>query len=549
MADESGESRKDRRVRRYRVMWDQNAGQEMYYHPPISAERIAQAHFGFFQGRPVDAYVGAMGSNAGFTVGWPTDVPGAEFIVDRMQRNARIGSVKLWRAAEHLRLAFAAGIDPEEVKVREAKRIGVDFWFRLAMNDWHHLGADADDANLWSGDFFAEHPEYWIGEDGAAGWPKKLWNVLRFFQDYAHRQVRDLRRDLAFEACERYDVDGFLCDFMRCPGYFKRGAERDGMPLMTDLMRQMRAGLDRIGDVRGRPIGFAARVPSTIAGSERLGLDVRAWVRDGLVDVLVPSCFFGQDTEEDAGEWVDLTARTDVRVYPAIEEGYLAGDADDKRWFIRTPIMTRMTNEMTRAIAARHWARGVPGLYVFNYFGTAPTYNYDNRDAVDDIADPLRLEFKDKTYVVMRSHDAFPNCLRTERRIPAALGADPLEVTIAVADDARGKADRVSGCRLRVHLRNMTVYDRLEVRLNGELLECATPMLPGAYCMRWTGLDWFEYDLAGHLPRRGVNRVTLRMAARNERLADEFAITVEDIELQVRYEFPDGVWPDSPRPW
>lgn len=46
--------------RRYRVLWDQNASQEMYYHPPISAERIAQTHFGFFQGRPVDAYVGAM---------------------------------------------------------------------------------------------------------------------------------------------------------------------------------------------------------------------------------------------------------------------------------------------------------------------------------------------------------------------------------------------------------------------------------------------------------------------------------------------------------
>lgn len=538
----------DRRVRRYRVMWDQNAGQEMFYHPPISAERIAQAHFGFFQGRPVDAYVGAMGSNAGFTVGWPTQVEGAEFIVDRMQRGARVGDLKLWRHAEHLRLAFAAGIDPEAVKVREAKRIGVDFWFRLAMNDWHHWGADADDANLWSGEFFAEHPEYLIGEDGAAGWPKNLWNVLRFFQDYAHREVRDLRRDLAFEACERYDVDGFLCDFMRCPGYFKRGAEQAGMPLMTDLMRQMRAGLDRIGDARGRPIGFAARVPNTIAGSERLGLDVRSWVRDGLVDLLVPSCFFGQDVEEDVSEWVELTASTDVQVYPAIEEGYLAGDADDKRWFIRTPIMTRMTNEMTRAIAARHLAKGVPGLYVFNYFGTAPTYNYDNRDALDDIGSLLRLECKDKTYVVMRSHDSFPNCLRTERQIPAVLGSRPLPITIEVADDARGKADRLSGCRLRVHLQNMTVYDQVEVRLNGELLECATPQRPGAYCMRWTGRDWFEYDLSDHLPRRGRNEVTLRMAKRNERLAAEFAITVEDVELELRYEYPDGIWPDSPRP-
>ena len=38
------------------------------------------------------------------------------------------------------------------------------------------------------------------------------------------------------------------------------------------------------------------------------------------------------------------------------------------------------------------------------------------------------------------------------------------------------------------------------------------------------------------------------MAKRNERLAEEFDITVEDIELEIRYEYPDGIWPDSPRP-
>ena len=76
-------------------MWDQNSGQEMFYHPPLSRERLKQGNFGHFQGRPVDAYVGAMGSNAGFTVGWPTEVEGAEFIVDRMLAGRRVGQIKL----------------------------------------------------------------------------------------------------------------------------------------------------------------------------------------------------------------------------------------------------------------------------------------------------------------------------------------------------------------------------------------------------------------------------------------------------------------------
>ena len=70
-----------------------------------------------------------------------------------------------------------------------------------------------------------------------------------------------------------------------------------------------------------------------------------------------------------------------------------------------------MDNTMTRAIAARHLRRGVDGFYVFNYFGTAPTYGYDNREVLDDIGNPLLLERREKTYMVMRSNDSFPNCL------------------------------------------------------------------------------------------------------------------------------------------
>ena len=529
--------------RRYRVMWDQNAGQEMYYNPPISPQRVAQATFGFFEGRPVDAYVGAMGSNAGFTVGWPTKVENAEFIVDRLQRGRRIGDIKLWRHAEQLRLAFEAGIDFEQVKVEEARRLGVDFFFRLGMNDWHHLASEADESNLWSGDFFAERPELWIGDEGARGWPEKLWNVLRFFQDFAHEEVRNLRRDLAIEACERYEVDGFLFDFMRCPGYFKRGAEEAGMPLMTELLAQTRDALRRIGSGRGRSIRFAVRVPNTIGGSERLGLDVRNWVKDGLVDIVVPSSFFAQDMEEDVGEWVDLVSDTPVQLYPAIEEGYAPGHTGNfNRWYFQPPVMSPMSNEMLRGIAARHHARGVDGIYTFNFFGSAPTYDYDNREAVDDVADPIRLQHKDKVFVVMRSHASFPNCLVTEHQLPLTLSTEPAAVTVDVPDDLRTAADRLALCRLRVHLTNVEVYDGIEVSLNGAVLECSNPIEGGEYRMRNGGQQWLEYDLQHALPGQGSNEIGLRLTARLERLAAEFDITVEDIELELRYEYPNGAW-------
>ena len=531
----------ERLGKKYRVMWDQNSGMEGFYNPPMSPQRVAQAHTAFFAGRPVDAYVGALGCNAGYGVAWPTQVENAAFWVDRLESGARIGKVRLWRHAENLRLLWEAGIDPLGLEVEETKRLGVDHWFRLSMNDWHHWSADITEVDLQSSDFFDEHPEYLIGEDGIGEWSGQLARVLPHFQDWVHDEVRALRRDIAVEACTRYDVTGFVYDFMRCPGYFKYGEEEAGLQIMTGFMRETRAAFEAIEKDKGRPLGLAVRVPNTIDGSRRLGLDVAAWVAEGLVDLVVPSCFFGQDLEEDASEWVTLAEGTPVQVYPAIEEGYLAGHTSGfRRWYLNPPIMTPVTNEMTRGLAARHWQRGVDGIYLFNYFGTAITYDYDNRDVVDDIASSGRLEHKDKTFALTQSDDSFPNCLKTARTIPAAVGEEPLEFSIRVTDDLEPARARLGSVDLWLHLDDLTVYDVLEVTLNGQTLDCANPMKADEYAPMDD--EWLRYDLMGQLPVAGDNEITVRMLERNQRLAEEFEVVLADVELQIKYDFPDGEW-------
>ena len=204
--------------------------------------------------------------------------------------------------------------------------------------------------------------------------------------------------------------------------------------------------------------------------------------------------------------------------------------------------MSPLSNEMLRGIAARHHAKGVDGIYTFNFFGTAPTYEYDNREAIDDIADPIRLQHADKAFVVMRSHASFPNCLNTEHQLPLTLTTESAAITVEVPDDLRTAADRLACCRLRVHVTNVEVYDAIEVSLNGEVLECSNPIEGGQYRMRNGGQQWLEYELRQHLPAQGSNELGLRLTARLERLAAEFDITVEDIELEVRYEYPNGAW-------
>ena len=522
----------------YRIMWDQNGGQEGYYNPPMSPEKVAQAHFGFFEGTPVDAYMCALGPNCGYTVVYPTKVRGMESMVDRLTSGATVGSVQLWRQAENLRLLWEAGYDPLQLQVDEAKRLGIDFWFRLSMNDWHHADAEGNITNIIGCRFYAEHPEYRIGKDGLGpGWPGSIVS----FQDFAHEEVRRLRLETAIEACARYDVDGFEYDFMRCPGYFKYDELEENIPVMTQFIRDTRAALDEIGDQRGRPIGLSVRVPNTIAGARNLGLDVPTWIEERLVDIVVPSTFFAADLEEDISEWVELASDTPVLINPAIEEAYLAGHTGGiTRCFYNPPVFLPLSLEMIHGIAARHWRNGADGLYVFNWFGAAPTYDYDNRPALDNIGDPLRLKYKDKRYVVMRAYGYDTNCFPHPPQIPTQVGADPVTVHISVADDLAEAGDRVKAVRLRVHLTNLTIQDKVEVKLNGTRLECANPLIPGGYAVGRP--FWPNYDVAPGLVKCGDNEVSLRMAERNQRLAEELLIEVEDIELEIKYWYPNGPW-------
>ena len=147
----------------------------------------------------------------------------------------------------------------------------------------------------------------------------------------------------------------------------------------------------------------------------------------------------------------------------------------------------------------------------------------------------------------MRSGDggsdtSFPNCLESDRQLPAVVSPDPLTLTIDVADDTGTSADRISVCRLRIHVDNMTNYDEIEVALNGNRITCVNPMKPGQYMARTMDQTWLEYDLLFHLPRQGANEITIQVVKRNEFLEKELEISIEDVELAIRYEYPNGIW-------
>lgn len=537
--------------RAYRIMWNDDGGTPMHFHPPLSVDRFKQIHLGYLEGYPVDCYMYPI-VFSGYTTAFPTRSRGYAFIVHRLEQVEDLGGAKelsQYRFLENIRRLWDEGQDPTELALQESRRVGVDFWLHLRMNDWHHWGDSEEDPkrtglpkglNLFSSPFYEDHPEYLIGADGVAGYDgENPPSAMPFLQDFAHEEVRQSRIEVLVEACERYDVDGFHYDFLRIPGYFKIGQEAAGAPRMTALIRESRAELDRIGKKRGKTLGLAVRVPSTVAGSRAIGLDVPAWIEEGLVDVVVPSCFFHTDFGADMEEWVERARDTPVRICPGLEEaygaGYAAGEGLDFQNFGSTPSRPLLNDELINAVAANHWARGVDGLYLFNW--QCKTWE-GNRLNLDNLADPARLAYRDKLYALTRHEGQYPYCDLQKGPLPSTLGSEPLVAQMRVADDLSRAIERLKECRLWLHLNNYSAEDTIEVSINGQVLTCANPLAPGTMVTP----VWLRYELTAAQVRRGGNEISIRLLSRDlpAQVQEEAPIEVADVELEIKYLFPSG---------
>ena len=85
---------------------------------------------------------------------------------------------------------------------------------------------------------------------------------------------------------------------------------------MTDFVRQVREGLNQIGQERGKPYLLAIRVNTTPDQCLRTGLDVQRWLSEGLLDMLIVG---GGNTPFSARqkELIDMAHRMECPLTPA----------------------------------------------------------------------------------------------------------------------------------------------------------------------------------------------------------------------------------------
>ncbi|MGI6496236.1 MAG: hypothetical protein ACOX5G_09135 [Kiritimatiellia bacterium] len=261
------------------------------------------------------------------------------------------------------------GVDPYAVWTKRCHERGVSPWLSMRMNDVHI----PDVPNYFRKTTFCRtRKDLWIDPTG------KEWADSSL--DYARQEVRDYNLAHLREIVERWDVDGVELDWMRFGRHLRPGRERSDAHCLDGFMRQARQVLDETGAGRGRRIALGVRVcrDPDLAWT-KMGMDVAAWAREGLVDLVVPHSFYKTDSGIAVAKWRSRMAAADpeVRVVPGIDCVANVGGKDV--W---------MTPEMYRGVAAKFWREGAQGIYLFNlpYLGKYQTggrrFDFDVADVV-----------------------------------------------------------------------------------------------------------------------------------------------------------------------
>jgi hypothetical protein len=227
--------------------------------------------------------------------------------------------------------------DPLAVATAYAHRHGVKLlpWLRIT-ND--------------SRSSYSKRTAYWdrfgqfqlTGADGQRG----------SFPSLGYKPVRDYKLSLLRELLENYDIDGLFIDFQRdlpvigidppvADEYVRRyGADprvdareranlrwrRFRAQVITDFMRDIR----RLADAKARQVGRPIQVGARVSSRDNLwkGLDVETWIREGILDIVVPSEVVWFDPIVDIAPFLEMARGTRCRVIPGINP-FFAGGTDD----------------------------------------------------------------------------------------------------------------------------------------------------------------------------------------------------------------------------
>jgi hypothetical protein len=486
------------------------------YEPPMQKEEY-QAAVDELLGTPVEALMFCLGD--GRTVLHPT----------------RVGelwghNVKKWphlifrRAHQNARDLIRKGCDPLRLICDRAHQRGLLAYPTLLVQQ----GKGTREEDVRCSEFRFENAHLEIGARGDL--PPEFPGLTCL--DFTHQKVRQERFALIEETLENYPVDGFELQMNYVPYYFHPDEIEEGRAMMTEWIGQVHRAVKKSGAERE----LAIRIPASLEGCYQVGLDVGAWLSQGIVDVLIGQAFSGPellDSTIDFRPLVRAAQGTSCRVHAALQS------------HIDSDRLGEACIEMVRGAACNYWAQGVDGLYLAHWFGNWP-YGASFYEKLRELPFPEVMAARDKMYFVPTQTGRYPQP-RIEPGLAMQLPADleegrPVRVRLEISDDLSrwARVGRVHGVLLRVRLINATERDRLRFCLNGkELPQSALRTINEMYRMQApryrTGSGyWYVFRLdRQHWPRKGGNVLEMELLRRDRQVTPR--LYVRDVELEVQY--------------
>jgi hypothetical protein len=500
--------------------------------PPITFEQLCM---------PVDEIVGTMVDTLVLQIGGGTTFFHKTEVGDlwgalEEEKGGQVWNHIIWyRPSETIRKLFEAGYDQLRVLTERAHQKGLE----LIPSLWTNLPATFNFGDGRLDHFRRDHPEYQLGpfpEDSAPAYAAK-------FLDFTYKEVRDERLTIIREVCERYPVDGIELDmqFPSCSYFFKHGEGEKKHEVLTGFVRDVRRSVDKSGKKF-----LWARLPPTIEGCSRLGIDAATWIREGLLDAVVPMGQSGLiDVNFPLEEWVEAVKGSGCKVYGCITPAV----HDDRR--------VTATVGMYRAAALNYWRTGVDGIYLHSFYSRGYPFIPEDYTILREIGDADIIEYKDKHYWIKTKTWGSPEkeYLPPRSQLPMVLEEATNDagktVRLKVSDniDRAAEAGILRLIKLRFRIKAVTLHDVFSFKLNGASLSMANCqkmdftyrlISPARSIERRIGTHYvFDFDLTrGPLPNKGWNDITVNLEKRDPNMqmgVESTNVVLNDVELLIRY--------------
>lgn len=305
---------------------------------------------------------------------------------------------------------LAAGHDflPDVVSRSRVRGLEVFFSYRVNSNC---------DPNFDSVDHWSEHPDWLIDYSDSPNAPP---DNHRFSVDpnreptsnwnYANPKLREFQLAAVEELVQRYDLDGLQLDFARTPPFFDVGHQWELRDHLTEWLHDIRSMMLRIEAERSRPLLLAVRIGPSIEGCHFDGIDIEAWLKHRLVDLVIVGC---RTFDLDITEFRCLEGSEHVKFYPC-HDNHHSSDA-----YKHTPL------PMLRGIATNWSRRGADGIVLFNFEPVPVPASVTaglrdplpepsrqdweaNHTFLVEAGDPERFRGKEKTFVLERRAGGSP---------------------------------------------------------------------------------------------------------------------------------------------